>query len=300
MKLVDYLKNLYHSITRGQIEASCEAAIDQANKHTLPAYAQAVEFFKLHKLASPEAESLIKLYKTKVGLRGSASMVESIHGILQRSVALMQAIAERSPSVFSDVESTLGMTFQKATYLRLISSANFAYDYSLLLLNYLYAAETEGALMGTLTPAERKYVEGNFENFAVILSILDGKPQDVLEAADELPDAVVSEQAERMMLGSLGEKRMDPLGFRGLGLPVSIGVNWNPFYLGATIYADFKVAQYKAAKEQVSLIQMRKLNLEMQHKKQPSARLEQEIEYLSGRVSKLNHELFTMEQKYAG
>lgn len=305
MKITEYLKRLFHSISRNQITASCDKTIDSIQKHTLPAYVTAAGFFKEHKLSSDESADFITGYKTKVGLKGGQNIVESIHDVLQRTMGLLQSIGERSDALFADVESTIGMTFQKATYLRLISSASFANDYARQFLNYLYAAETsklapsDNPLANTLTPAERKYVEANFDNFCVIMAILAGDQKDVMEAIDDLPDAIVSEKSEQTLLGSLGSRKLDPLGFNNLIAPVTLSVRWNPFYLIGILVADFQVAQYKAADDEVSLLGLRRLNLEKLHAKKPDARLQQEIDYLANRVSKARHTLMTMEQKYA-
>lgn len=304
MQLFTYLKGLFHRITRGQIQASCDAVIESLQKHTLPAYKQAIECFKLHKLASKEAKAyIVEFSKTLGAPKGGSSILDSIHDVLENTVALLTEISDKSTTVFSDVESTLGMNFQKAMYLRLISAATFANDYARALLNYMYVVETTQLDQGTnlvdsLTPAERQWVEDNFTNFCVVLSILSNKPKQVFEQIDELPDAIVSDSSEEALVGSAGLKKIDPLGFHRMGLPITIGVKWNPFHLLGTIIADFRVAQYRCAKEELDLLQMRKLNLEKLNAKKPDARLQQQIEIMSARVSKLQFELHEMDKKY--
>lgn len=305
MQLFSYLKGLFHRITRGQIKASCDGVVESLQKHTLPAYVQAADCFKLHKLSSKESKDFGNEFNKVVGsVKGSSSMIESIKDILENTIALLTQIGEKSDTVFSDVESTLGMTFQKATYLRLISAATFANDYARQFLNYVYVAETQnvdagsGTLQAALSPAERAWVEGNFSNFCLVLAILKNNVQEVFQQVDTIPDAIVSEQSESALAGSLGFKKVDPLGFHGLAAPINVSVKWNPFYLLATIVADYRSAQYKCAKEELDLLQLRKLNLEKLHAKQPDARLQQQIEYLGGRVSGLQFELQEMEKKY--
>jgi hypothetical protein len=303
MQLFSYLKGLFHRITRGQIKASCDAVVESLQKHTLPSYTQASELFKLHKLSSKEAKDFITEFNKVVGAKNGETMIDGIKSALENAVALLTQIGDKSDAVFSDVESTLGMTFQKAMYLRLISSATFANDYARQFLNYLYVVETAGVANGftlqqALSPAERQWVEGNFSNFCVILSILDNDVKKVFEQLDELPDAIVSEGSENAIAGAIGTKKLDPLGFRGLGMPVTVSIKWNPFYLIGTIIADYRAAQYKCAKEEVDLLQMRKLHYEKLLAKQPDARLEAQIEYMADRVSKLNFELHEMEKKY--
>jgi len=306
MQIFNYLKGLFHRITRGQIKASCDLVIESLQKHTLPAYAQAGSLFKLRKISSKEGQDLIMQYKKQVrSMKGATTMVDSIHEILENTIKLLTSIGEKSDTLFNDVESTLGMTFQKAMYLRLISAATFADDFSRKVLNYLYVVETahldpkDLVLANTISPAERTYVVDNFANFALVMSILDNDVAEVLKQVDELPDAVVSEQSEHVLGGSLGLRKIDPLGFHGLALPVTVGVKWNPFYLIGMLYSDFRAAQYKCSKEELDLLQMRKLNLEKTYAKKPDARLQKQIEYMADRVNGLTYELTQMQEHYA-
>lgn len=305
MQLFSYLKGLFHRITKGQIKASCDAVIESLQKHTLPAYVTASDLFKSRKLSSKEVQEFVKEFTKTVGMsRGSHSMVESIKVVLENTVTLMTQISHKSDTIFSDTESTLGMTFQKAMYLRLISAATFADDYARKFLDYVYLCETAhldpsgSPLRNAMTPAQREWVEANFTNFCLVLAVLSNDSKDVFKEIDELPDAIVSEQSETTLAASIGLKRIDPFGMHGLGLPITVKTSWNPFHLLGMFIADFRAAQYKCAKEELDLLQMRQLNLEKLIAKQPDARLQQQIEYLAERVAKLQYELHETEKKY--
>jgi hypothetical protein len=305
MQLFNYLKGLFHRITRGQIQASCDAVTDNLQKHTIVGYTQASDLFKTRKLSSPEAKEMISQYTKTVGsLRNGDTLIDGIKTILENTVTLLTQISEKSQTVFSDVESTLGMTFQKAMYLRLISAATFVNDYAPRLLDYLYVVETahldpQGSpLENALTGAQREWITANYGNFCIVLSILKNDAAEVIKQVDELPDAVVSEHSEHSLAGASGKQRIDPFGFHGLALPMHVSVKWNPFYLVGQLIADFRTAQYKETKSQLELLQLRKLNLEKIHDKKPDARLQQEIEYLADRVATMQFELSEMENKH--
>lgn len=306
MDLFKYLKGLFHRVTRGQIKSSCDLVVESIQETTLPAYESASSLFRTKKLASKEATEFASEFKKRVGVvKGANGLVDSIQVILANTVKLLNLISEKSDTVFSDIESTLGMTYQKAMYLRLISAATFANDYSLKFLNYLYVLETsnldpqENPVGDSLTPAEISNLNGNFNNFLLVLDVLNNNIDDVISSLDDLPDAVVSEQSDHVLGGSLGERKIDPFGMRGLVLPVSVGVNYNPFHLLGMLVADFRVTQYKCSKEQVELLQLRKLNLEKLQAKKPDARLQKQIDDLANRVKHLNYQLDQMKEKYA-
>lgn len=304
MKLFTYLKGLFHRITRGQIQASCDSVIESLQQHTLPAYVSAEELFKSHRLNSKKAKEMVQEYSKIVGApKGGQTMIGAIAAVLQNTAQLLAEISNKADTLFSDVESTLGMDFKKATYLRLISAAGFANDYSRSLLSYLYVVETEGvdpqsSLADQLTPAQVAWVEGNFTNFCVVMAVLSKDTSQIAAQINELPDAVVTEQTEETLTHSLGESATDPLGFHRLAIPITIGVKWNPFHLIAQLRADYRVAQYECSKQQLQLLQLHKLNLEKLYVKKPDAALQKQIQALNERIGDLQMGLQEMEKKY--
>lgn len=303
MNIFTYIKSLAHKFNKTEIQKSCETTIDSLRNHTIPAYAGAMDLFKSSKFKSKEALDFATTLKRMV--KGSSnSLLETIHDCLIESTVLLKVISKKSDHLFNDQESTLALTFQKATYLRLVTAIGFTNDFSRKFLNYLYVLETanvdkEFSIKESITPAEIKYVEDNFLNFCTCVNILTNKTSAIEQKVDDLPDALVTETSEKTLEAVLGNSKVDPLGFRNFALPVNISVRWNPFYMVANLVADYQIAAYKCAKEEFNLLQLRKLNLERLNEKKPDAKLQQEIEHMSNRISGLNFEITQMESKYA-
>ena len=305
MNILSYLKNLVHHFGKNQVQKSCEITIDSLKAHTIPAYVSAAELFNAAKLKNKETLSYVDDYRRLVGLKGNASIIESILDGLNKAVEVLEFVSSKSDTLYTEHESNVGLTFQKATYLQLASALTFANDFSRKFLNVVYILETENADKGSslqdhITPAELQYVQSNFINFCTIMAVLKKDIPTIEKSVDGLPDAIVTDSSEKAFATTLGEAKMDPLGFRNFVMPVIVSVKWNPFYLIGMMYADFQNASYKAAKEELQLLQLRKINLEKINEKKPDARIQQEIQYLGTRVSGLNYEVLQLEKKYGG
>ena len=73
----------------------------------------------------------------------------------------------------------------------------------------------------------------------------------------------------------------------------------NPIYHIGMRIAEWQAKRYKSAKEELSLLQLRKLNLERVSAGKPDAKIQSEIKYLEARIQGLNFDIDEMEKKYA-
>lgn len=301
MNLFSYIKSLTHRFSKNEVQKSCDLVTDSLNAHTIPAYVGASTMFKNFKIKSKKGVGFESDFKRLV--RGRDGMIDTILAMLENSVKTLEAISKKSETLYGDQESSLGLTFQKATYLQLVGALTFTNDFSRKFLNYLYALETaemdrESKVEDTTTPAENAFVEEQFANYCTCVRIFSDSFDQIEKSVDALPDAVVSEHTESNLTSSLGEKKIDPLGLRNFHTKET-SVKFNPFYLIGMWRAEMQIERYKTAKEELDLLQLRKLNLERMQEKKPDARLQKEIEYLSTRVSGLNYKIQKVEAKYA-
>ena len=301
MEILSFIKGLRYKFSKNEISKSCELIQTSLREHTLPAYTSAVELFGSMPFKSAAAKSMAANFKRMAG--GNGNMVSSINLALNNAQGLLTSIDQKAETMFGDQEATMALSYQKATYLQIVSAIGFANDYARKLLNFLYIVETEQAdseqtLVNNLTRAELAYVEKYFQPFCTCMKVmmLDFKTLD--KSVTEMPDVVITTLSEQTLPHTIGMHKIDPLGMRNLILPVSVGVKWNPFYLIGTMIASFQVACYKASIEERDLLQMRKLNLEKIQERSPDPHLQQQIEYMADRVSKLNYEILEDQEKY--
>lgn len=304
MSMISYVKQLSASFQKNDIQKNCEITADSLKTHTIPGYTDAIETFKTFQLKNKEIQAYNTEFRKICTVPRSGTIIDAISEALQKGVVLLDYMHKNSDTLYSAQETSLGLTYRKATYLRLASTISFANDYSRKFLNYVYTLETQSAdeqfqIKDNITPAEILFVKTNFLDFCNAIKIMQQTLDQVTKNVDNLPDAIVSESSDIAFENTLGKAKMDPMGFNNFSLPVTVSVRWNLFYHIGSMIASFQVAQYKCAKEEMDLLALRRLNLEKIMAKKPDARLQKEIEHLSSRISGLNYELNKLEKKNA-
>lgn len=303
MSLLSFLKNLPHKITKNELAKSCELILDSLRETTLPAYQSAVDLFRVTKPKSAETNKLLGEIKRHVKGTQSGSVFELIERCLKNAETYLQAISKKSETLYGDAESTIALTYQKATYLRLVSSIGFAVEYSRRFLNYVYIQEMVAAdpsydISHQLPPSEIEYINGFLSDFYVTLNALAKPYTNTEKEIDDMPDAVVTEMTEKTFGATQGTAKIDPLNFNQFILPGDASVRWNPFYLAGTMIASFQVAEFNTAKEELDLLQLRKIQLEQAHKGKPDPSLVRQIEVLNDRIGTLRYRKEQLEEKY--
>lgn len=299
MNLLSYVQSLHARLSRPEIAKTIELTLDEVRKYTLPAYASAESVFTTFKFQSSDAKAYAMDFRR---MAGGGEMIGTIHGAFTNALSLLSTLEANVDMLFADQEASTALTYQKATYLQVVSAISFASGYARKFLNHLYILETASAGETDVerqSPAEIDYVVSYFNAFCACVKVMLLDFANIEKGISAMPEAVVSQLSEQTLPHTLGKAKMDPLGLQGFTIPISVSVKWNPFYLIGTVIASIQVACYKAAKEELDLLQMRKLNLERLHEKKPDARLQQEIEHMSARVVKLQYELQKSREAYS-
>jgi len=294
MKFLNYIRTLLPTFGKDKVLESCELTRNSIAEHTLPAYETAVTLWKGQKFKSTEVLAFSTAYLRKVN-SSPKNLLESVTKALSNGLVVTQLLSDNIKKLYADNEANVSLTFLKTTLLRMVQSAEYANTYSRRLLNYIYVCETQkemGISQAQLTPAEIKWIENGFDDFCVCINILLMDVKQIEKGLNQLPDAVVTDLTEKTFLGTMGEGKLDPFQMRHLS------TKWNPFYLLGMFAAKGQADRYKAAQQELELIQLRKLQLEKLHSKTQDAKLEKEIEYLQDRVSSMNYKLEKMEETY--
>jgi FtsZ-binding cell division protein ZapB len=265
-------------------------------EHSVQAYRSADQVWGNTAFISKQAKSLEKTYRLEVGLTGRQSMITSICAALENTLKVLDLIAEKGKVIYSDNEASMGLTFQKATVLRIVTIAEFANKYSLDLLNYIYTIEARATKGGEgiddISKAEEEQLINQFQDFCVAMNVLKVDMSSLEKALNDLPDAVVSEMTERTFISTIGSKKLDPFQVR------NFNVRKNPFYIFGMMVAERQEKKYKAKKETVELLQLRLMHLQKLRDKTQDASLDKEINYYQNRVTSLNHELEKLNKDY--
>lgn len=297
MDILAYIKKLLPSFNKNKIIESCEMSLNSIREHTLPAYLAAQETFKGPKFKSVTAQEYAVVYGKNVGKANGTAIIGSIRERLENTLVILTYISANAKTIYSDVEANVALTYTKATFLRLIESAEFANTFARKFLNYLLILETveldKSITLGdSIAPAEIEWLDSGFLDFCVCVSVLGQDLKQLEKQIAEMPEAGITELTERTFSTTIGSSKMDPFRQRQLSAKV------NPFYYFGMITAERQAARYKAAKDELELLQLRRLNLERMYNNSPDAKLQKEIEYMENRVSSANYRVAKMEEEY--
>lgn len=294
------MQGLVHKLGKNEIAKSCELALIQLDKYTVPALTEVNRMFSSGlKPSSSEMKEFQSSMRRLVKGSG-ANMLETVESRMKNAEHVLKGISKRSETLYGDQESTLAMSYQKATYLRIVAGITFATEYARRWLNYLLvveigeSAKDTGYIARELAPGEIKYVQTHFEDFCIVLNALSKDFAEICKAVDELPDAAVTALTEKTFAATMGDAKIDPLSMNAF----FDSARQNPFYLLGVMVAAWQVKSFNASQEEYEMLMMRKMDLEQRQKGNPDPHREALINSMAERIKRLRMDLDQLEEKY--
>lgn len=292
----NFIVSLFPTFKRDDVLDAAIGTRKSMMEHSLVAYTAAADVLGKTPFISKQAKDIEKQYRSNVGIPARQSMITDILLALQNSLRVLDYVVQKGKAIYGENEASAGLTFQKATILRVVTVSDFVNKYSMDLLNYIYACEAQDTKGGEgtagVSKAEEALILAQFADFCTGIAVLKVNMDSLEKALSELPDATVSELTEKTFISTVGAKKIDPLGMR------NFSVRDNPFYIFGMMTAEKQEKKYKAKKEMLELVQLRLLNLQKLRDKKKDASLDKEIEYYQSRVTGLNHEIEKMNKEY--
>jgi hypothetical protein len=296
MKVEQYIASLAPSMRKDKILDDLAVVRKELRDATIPAYETILTLMGKWVWRSPEMKAMSGNFSRIVGGKG---VVPTILEGLRNIQANLDVVEDVIIKTFNEELVTAAITYKKANILQYLDACAFLSTYARRFANFLLVCETQGLdgsdtkVHEAFTPAELGFINGKFLTFAQAMVAVACNSKEVLKRIDDAPDVIVKAANASMVAETLGAAKVDSmkLGF--------ISAKWNPFYHIGKAWANWQVSNYDAAKEELQLVQMRKLYLEKLHAKKPDAALAQEIEYNEGRLQNLHAKLAKMEADYA-
>lgn len=289
MKLANFMKSLLKTFRKDRIEEDCRLRLNELKTLTLPAYEDASVIFKGgNKWKSERMKNHQNTFANLVKANGSRDMIGTIEKGLKQTIENLEFLSKVVDKTFNDTVAIEGMTFVKAQILQLIEAAGFVSNYARKFLNYAYTAESaevedSGVVFAdSITPAEVKWVEENFGNFCLALQAIMCPTTELEKALENIPDVVINDDNIDSLQSTVGAIKLDP---RGMGL---ITVRMNIIYHIGMAVAEYQTMRYRAAKEELKMLQLKKMQLELLNERKPNPALQKDIEYVEQRVQALN------------
>lgn len=298
MKAAQYLKSLLPNFGRDQVLEDLTITKDEIKEVTQPAFEQAARVFKGWKFKSKVLETQFQTFDRLVKHQGSLNPIQVIAAVWPAVLQNLDNKEEMVKKHFSEEIAGAGLTYFKSNILQFVEAAAFVSKFARKFLNYVYVYETaeyEGGdeeIATGLTPFDSEWVAANLISFCTALNVVSGNPQQVQKQMSEIPEITVTSDNESTLEHTVGLAKLDPMQMRLIPLVM------NPIYHVRMFVAEWQATRYKEAKEELKLLELRKLNLEKISEGKQDAAAQKQIEYMQGRVENQAYKLSKMEKAY--
>ncbi len=304
MKIIDYAASLLKTFSKQTVIGDAKLTREELEDVTAPAYEQAVKVFARRKITNPDLQRLQETFDT-IHPHAAENIVMSIEKGMAALIKNIKAIEDTVDKTFNQEIAGVGLTYRKANLLQLLEGYAFVSRYARKILNFAYVAETaslESVANGgkpadagdeiaiQMLPADIDYLKQQMVYFANVFCVASGigKHKDIMKAVDDIPDVEVTGSNADVMQATMGKDKVDPFSF-GL-IPYWL----NPVYHIGIIYVEWQNARFRAAEEELRMLQLRKLKLEKRLEDKQDAKLEQQLDYMRKRVNDLEFKLVKM------
>lgn len=300
MKIKQFLAALVSRFNIGDLVDRIRNLRKTIKEVDIPLWATAAK--ELKKLSSPIAKKLEDSFSKQAKGVYRGTMADGIYTAVRNSQLILDYLEELISTEFNHYSQEIlkdGLTFKKANILQYVEVMEFFFSYSRRLVELLYVLETiekdptSQRLEDAFTPAELDAFDKEHDNFIQAFKMASYDIKDLAKAFSEIPDAIASEDSERVLEVTAGLTKLDPFGQR------NFFSTRTPTFWISLWFAERQVAAYNQALDQKKLVELRLLKLREDAKDGVNPKLESQIEYQEARLDKLNRKIRELEEKYA-
>lgn len=187
----------------------------------------------------------------------------------------------------ADLSAKKAILIRSCEYLAFISK--YSYDF------LLYAVSSEAVAKKTATDvpmseAKLQFVKNNILQFSTLLTVYSKTPDKFKEDFNNIPDVIVSGDNVSTVASVFSNGALDPY-----GSVLQKGFIGSPIYHIRLIFAEWQADRYKVCKDKRQMLELRVMQLKLLQEDLNDPSLERQIEYLQGRIDKLDRKLADME-----
>lgn len=292
MNFSDMVRQLLPSFDRGRMLDDLSITRSEIREFTAPAYHVAVSTLHNWKIKDENIKNDNQVFMRLVK-KSSGNMFVTIDKEWKQVLSNLDYVEELIRKTGTNEYSASGLSYKRANIIQFLSYAAFVSKYARKYVSYVFLCETasyEGTeAMSKLTPSSIEWLRVNFVNFCTAYNALTFDTNKVIKAFDDIPELVINPDNEKTMASIHGQSKLDPF---SIGI---IPIWGNPVYHIGMAIAEWQSARYKAAKEELQQIQLRKLNLERVSQGKPDARIQKELDRINERVEELEYKIDKME-----
>lgn len=302
MNLIEVVRSLLPHIDKNKVIEDLRVTSSEIDNFGLSSYQHAGDYFKSNKLKSLTNKDLTDVFYRNFDLQGMPKQSSMVADIAKRLVFIKDNtdyILSLAEDLYSRDILNDGLTAKKTIVLRAAGNLSFVSRFSIDLLNLLYvneAIESKASIEETmqLSPAAIKHINDHIVPFARLLSDYGIPNKKFSSLVLGVPDVVINAKTADTVKGLYKERDIDP--FTSV---FKSGFTGSPIYHLRLQVAEWQSNRYKANKDKKKMLELRLLHLKMLQDNKSDAKLEQEINYIQGRVDRINRYLLEVEDSVA-
>lgn len=296
MKFATYIQSLFPSFSRKRILKDIDALREELVKNTLPPFQTVISDMGSKPLKSAFNRKFEISFKKDFSGRYKGNYLTGVNDTLLTVESNLDGMYRMAEAKIEQDVVRDALALSTANIMQWIETASFATRYGRRL--FLMATGTEANLANGVdefegfVQSEVDYINQNRDAFIQAMSILTIKKGELEKVIDDLPAITLTKDNVEYLTSTIGSAKMDPLQFGYIP-----GVSWIPYHLGIAL-AEYQVARFNAAVDEKRMLEFRLMQLKQQAAGRSDARLEQQIEYMSGRLQTHNFKIAKMEESH--
>lgn len=298
MNLKSFLSSLVPHFERNRIIEDIDSLATDIESNLAPSYVAAAKLVTGRKFASTAGKTLEAMFQHRFRNSRSVNHVAYITTILPNVLEALKLFERLVPEIFARDVTKDSLTYKKAAVLQYLSVVRFFNDYAGRHLLRLLAGE-DAAAKGQpddteLLPIDRKFFQENLETFLQALNVLALPPEQIAERLGQMQDIQIVADKINMISSTMGVENVDPLKLGFMGPSASS----SPIYKVRSAIANYQVSNHQRSKELSKALQLRLFALKDAYAGRNDPKLQQQIEYNTARLNRLNEEIATFEERY--
>ncbi len=299
MNIKTFLSSLVPHFERNRIIEDIDSLATDLESNLGPSYGAASKMLAGRKFASTAGKTMEAMFQHRFRDVRAANHVGYIMSILPNILESLKMFERLVPEIFARDVTKDSLTYKKAAVLQYLAVVRFFNDYAGRHLLRLLAGE-DAAIKNQpedadLLPIDKKFLQENLETFLQALNVLALKPEVIADRLGQMQDIQIVVDKINMITSTMGVENVDPLKLGFMGPSASS----SPIYKIRSAIANYQVANHQRNKELAKALQLRLFALKDAQAGKNDPKLQQQIEYNTARLNRLNEDLAAFEERYA-
>lgn len=296
MELKKYMNSLLPSFTKGRVREDINMSIDELKRFTMPLLIRADEVFGERDFKSEYVKLFNVMYKERRKLPPRKNFFNGLFTLNEQLLKNLEALTTLAEKNYAADILRDALTVTRVNILQYIETAHFIARYSGRIVSVALACEVNVSKnrneFDDLLQGEIKWLTDNRNMFITAVENMSHKATDLEEKIGKMPDILVTEESADTLAVTQGVSVIDPFKFNLLP-------TWlNPIYHVRMGVAEYQSSRYRATEAERKMVEFRIMQLQQLGDGQVDPKLEQQIEYNTGRLQDLNKKLLDMESNY--